>query len=135
MERDTNVLYQLEWRKWEEIIAGAYKQQGFDVVLTPRRNDKGRDIIATSKGFGCIRYVDQVKAFSPGNLVTADDVRAMIGVLTIEGNVSKGIITTTSEFAPGILADADIKRLVPYRLELRAKDALVDWLRLIGSQK
>jgi hypothetical protein len=35
MQRDPNVICQLDWRQWEEIIAGAYKQQGFDVVLTP----------------------------------------------------------------------------------------------------
>jgi restriction system protein len=135
MKRDPNIIYQFDWRQWEEIIAGAYKQQGFDVVLTPRSNDKGRDIIATSKGFGCIRYFDQVKAFGPGHLVTANDVRAMMGVLTIEGNVSKGIITTTSDFAPGIMADPDIKRFMPYRLELKPRDALLDWLCSIASRE
>jgi restriction system protein len=135
LERDPAAMYQLDWRKWEEIIAGAYKQQGFDVVLTPRANDKGRDIIATSSGFGCIRYFDQVKAFRPGHLVTAEDVRAMVGVLTLESNVSKGIVTTTSDFAPGIMADVDIKRFLPYRLELRPGDALVEWLRSAASIK
>jgi restriction system protein len=130
---EPDVIYQLDWRKWEEIIAGAYKQQGFDVVLTPRSNDKGRDIIATSQGVGCIRYFDQVKAYGPNNFVTADDVRAMIGVLTLEPNVSKGIITTTSDFAPGILEDDNIKRLMPYRLELKPRDQLLDWLASIAT--
>jgi restriction system protein len=126
---DPNVVYQLDWRKWEEIIAGAYAQKGFDVVLTPRSGDKGRDVIATSRGFGCVRYFEQVKAYSPGRLVTADDVRAMLGVLTAEGNVSKGIVTTTSNFAPGILADENIKRFMPYRLELKPREKLLEWLR------
>lgn len=133
MQRDPSAIYQLDWRKWEEIIAGAYKEQGFDVVLTPRSNDKGRDIIASSRGVGSIRYFDQVKAYGPGHLVSADDVRAMIGVLTLEGNVSKGIVTTTSEFAPGVLADESVKKLVPYRLELKSQYALLDWLRTIAS--
>lgn len=135
MQRDPNVIYQLDWRQWEEIIAGAYKQQGFDVVLTPRSNDKGRDVIATSRGIGCIRYFDQVKAYNPNRLVTADDVRALIGVLTVEANVSKGILTTTSDFAPGILQDENIKRLMPYRLELKPKDALLDWLTSLALRK
>jgi restriction system protein len=135
MQRDPNVIYQLDWRQWEEIIAGAYKQQGFDVVLTPRSNDRGRDVIATSRGIGCIRYFDQVKAYNPHRLVTADDVRAMIGVLTVEANVSKGILTTTSDFAPGILQDENIKRLMPYRLELKPKQALLDWLTFLALRK
>jgi restriction system protein len=57
----------------------------------------------------------------------------MIGVLTLEGNVSKGIITTTSDFAPGVLADENIKRFMPYRLELKARDGLLEWLRTIAS--
>ena len=135
IQKDPNVVYQLDWRKWEEIIAGAYKQQGFEVVLTPRSGDKGRDVIATSPGIGCIRYFDQVKAYSPNRLVTADEIRAMIGVLTLEANVSKGILTTTSDFAPGILQDKDITRFIPYRLELKPKGALLDWLSSLAPRK
>jgi restriction system protein len=135
MQRDPNVIYQLGWREWEEIIAGAYTQQGFDVILTPRSNDKGRDVIASSRGIGCIRYFDQVKRYNPNRLVTADDVRALIGVLAIDPNVSKGILTTTSDFAPGILQDENIKRLMPYRLELKPKHALLDWLTSLALRK
>jgi restriction system protein len=52
----------------------------------------------------------------------------MVGVLTLESNVSKGLITTTSTFAPGILKDSDIGRRMPYRLELRDREILLDWL-------
>jgi len=128
IQKDESAIYQLTWRKWEEIVAGAYKAQGFEVVLTPRSNDRGRDVIATKNDLGEIRFFDQVKAYKPGHLVTADDVRAMVGVLTLNPNVSKGVITTTSDFAPGVLTDQEIQRLVPYRLELKPKDKLLSWL-------
>jgi restriction system protein len=128
MARSPDTIYEIDWRKWEEIIAAAYKQQGFEVTLTPRSNDKGRDVIATKSGVGSVRFFDQVKAYRPGHVVTAEEVRAMVGVLTLQPNVSKGLVTTTSTFAPGILEDPDIARLTPYRLELKAKDALLDWL-------
>ncbi len=54
----------------------------------------------------------------------------MIGVLHSDQNVSKGLITTTAGFAPGIVSDPDIKRFMPYRLELRAKDQLLEWLAM-----
>jgi restriction system protein len=135
IQRDPNAIYQLDWRKWEELVAGAYREEGFDVVLTPRSNDKGRDVIATSKGFGSIRIFDQVKAYTPGHVVTRNDVMAMVGELNAAGNVSKGIVTTTSEFAPGIGTDPDIMRLMPYRLELKPRDALLDWLNLVASRR
>jgi restriction system protein len=76
-----------------------------------------------------------VKAYNPNHLVTANDVRALIGVITVEANVSKGILTTTSDFAPGILQDENIKRLMPYRLELKPKQALLDWLTSLVLRK
>jgi restriction system protein len=105
------------------------------VILTPRSNDRGRDVIATWKGIGSVRLFEQVKAYGPTQRVNADDVRAMLGVLEIGGNVSKGIVTTTSEFAPGIEQDLGIARLMPYRLELRPRDALIDWLSAIAAKR
>jgi restriction system protein len=135
IQRDPRTIYEIDWRKWEEIIAGAYKQQGFDVMLTPRSNDGGVDVIATLPGFGSIRYFDQVKAYAAGRVVTANDVSALLGALDRFGNVSKGIVTTTSEFAPGIATDPTFQRFMPYRLELRAKDALLEWLRAAAEGK
>ncbi len=121
-------IHQIDWRKWEEIIAGAYKQEGYDVVITARSNDGGRDIIATKVDVGSIRILDQVKAYSPGHLVNADEVRAMMGVLSLEGNVSKGFVTTTSDFAPGIMKDPRLAGFMPHRLELRNRSKLLQWL-------
>jgi hypothetical protein len=82
-------IYKIDWRKWEEIIAGAYSQQGFDVVLTPRSNDKGRDIIATA----------------------------------------------TSSFAPGVFNDQELARFIPYRLELKWREPLLEWLAKIAAKE
>jgi restriction system protein len=129
IQSDPDGIYQIDPWKWEEIIAGAYKRAGYDeVILTPRSGDKGRDIIATRFGVGSIRIFGQVKAYRPGHLVTAEEVRAMVGVITGAANVSKGIITTTSEFAPRVREDDYIKPLLPYRLELQARDTLIAWL-------
>jgi restriction system protein len=77
---------------------------------------------------GSVRIFDQVKAYRPGNVVTAEEVRAMLGVITGAQNVSKGVITTTSTFAPRLLDDDYIRPYVPFRLELKARDTLLPWL-------
>ena len=59
----------------------------------------------------------------------------MVGVLTLQPNVSKGLVTTTSTFAPGIAEDPDIARLMPYRLELKGRDALLEWLTAVAAEK
>lgn len=134
IEHDPDMVHQLHWRKWEEIVAAAYEMQGFEVVLTHHSHDDGRDVIAVHREIGTIRIFDQVKAYAPGHRVTANDVRAMLGVLTAEPNVSKGFITTTSTFAPGIYKDPGLAALMLYRLELRSRDELISWLAAVKNR-
>ncbi len=129
IEHDPAFLYQIPWRRLEEFIAGAYERAGWDeVILTPPSGDKGRDIIAVKRGICSIRIIDQIKAYGPNQYVTANDVRALLGVLSSDLNVSKGFVTTTARFAPRIQDDPSIKPFVPYRLELKDGEVLSNWL-------
>src|SRR6266545_2872997 len=127
LERDPSYLHQLDWRRIEELIAGAYTRDGWpEVILTPRSGDGGRDIIASKPGFGAIRFYDQVKAYGPGQRISANDVRAIFGVVNLHQNVSKAVITTTTLFAPGV--HEEFKAVMPNRLEFRDGRALRKWL-------
>jgi restriction system protein len=129
LSRDPNAAYQISPERWEEIVAGSYKNAGFDeVILTPRSSDFGRDVIAIKKGIGHIRVIDQVKAFRPDHLVTANDVKALMGVLQTDG-ASKGFLTTTSDFAPRIRTDPLIAPLIPKQLELINGERLIAGLK------
>jgi restriction system protein len=129
LQRDPQFLFKVDWRRLEELIAGAYKQAGYpDVTLTPRSGDRGRDVIASKPGFGAIRIVDQVKRYAPRHRVTANEVRSIFGVFAADLNVSKGVITTTATFAPGALTKSGLDKYVPYRLELKDGPQLVQWL-------
>lgn len=126
IKKDPQIIYQIDPRKWEEIIAAAYDRAGFDeVILTPRSGDLGRDVIAIKKGFGTVKFIEQVKAYNPGHLVTADEVRALLGVLYAEQDASKAIFSTTSSFAPKIEEDRLIQPFLPYRLELVDREKLL----------
>ena len=124
--KNPEIIYEIDARKWEEIIAAAYDKAGFDeVILTPRSGDYGRDVIAIKKGFGSVKFIDQVKAYKLGHIVKADEVRSLLGVLHGEQDASKAIFTTTSTFAPRIEDDKFIKPFLPYRLELVNKEKLI----------
>lgn len=113
---------------FEEFLAGAYHVDGWDAVtLTPRTGDKGRDVIAVTTGLTTIRVLDQAKAYRENRPVTPDDARALYGVLMLDQRASKGIITTTSDFAPSIASEFD--QAIPYRLELRNGNDLVQWIK------
>lgn len=131
--RDPAAAFQIPARKWEEIIAAGYKKAGFDeVILTPRSGDFGRDVIAIKKAHGIVRVIDQVKAYAPDNLVPADDVRALLGVLPTDG-ASKAFLTTTSDFAPMIATDWTITQHIPSRLDLINGTKLLAWLEQLAK--
>ena len=135
LSRDPSLAYQIKDRKWEEIIAGAYERAGFDeVTLTPRSGDFGRDVIAVKRGLGTIRIIDQVKAYGPNHLVTADDVRALLGVLQGD-KASKGFLTTTSDFAPKLHDDILLRPFMPARLELINGKMLLARLEELAKKK
>lgn len=133
LARDPNVAFEITHEKWEEIVAGAYHKAGFEeVTLTPRSGDLGRDVIAVKKGLGRVRVIDQVKAFKPPNLVTADHVRALMGVLQTDG-ASKGYLTTTSDFAPKLRSDPLLMPYMPSRLELINGQMLIERLKELAQ--
>jgi hypothetical protein len=57
----------------------------------------------------------------------------MVGVLQTDPNSSKGLITTTSDFEPGILKSDEFKLFMPHRLELKNGTLLIEWLREIAQ--
>lgn len=123
---DPNLAFQMPWERLEELVAGAYLRAGFESVeLTRRSGDHGRDVIATKHGLGTIRVIESVKRHGPKNPVGYDDVRALLGVLDADG-ASKGFLSTTSTFAPGLPEDRLLKPYIGPRLEL------IDGTRLLA---
>lgn len=97
IERDANFLYTLDPRKLEELVAARYDKAGWNVTLTPRSGDRGRDVIAVHQGLK-VRIFDEVKCYAPGTTIDAGIVRSIYGVIALDRNVSKGIVTTTADF-------------------------------------
>ena len=124
-----NIMETMGPRQFEELIAGGYKRAGFDsVILTPRSADHGVDVIAEKHGLGKLRIVDQVKRFTPGHRVTANDVRALGFVALVDSENTKGVVTTTSSFAPKIDHDRYLRKYLGDRIELVNGKSLLDRL-------
>jgi restriction system protein len=125
--KDWDRVYGIEPRTWEKIVAATYEASGLfdDVTLTPRSGDDGRDVLAVKHGWWSLRVMESVKRYKPGLEVTASEVRDLLGALGSEHGVSKGVISTTWEFAPGIMDNPKIQQYVPDRLELLNGAALL----------
>jgi restriction system protein len=133
--RDPTALLKMSARAFEEFLAGLYERQKFwdEIILTPSSGDKERDVILTvsKRGMGVIRIIDQARRYTPRHRISLEQVRAMAGILYRDRNVSKAIITTTSDFEPG--AEREYRDFIPQRLELRNGRHLLQWVSEIGA--
>jgi restriction system protein len=125
--KDPSLVYDVDSRKWEEIIAATYDESGLfdEVTLTPRSGDDGRDVIAVKKGFGSVRLIESVKRYKRGRVVEAAEMRDLLGALHADPQASKGVVSTTSDFAPMIWKTPQIMQYVPHRLELVNREDLL----------
>lgn len=106
---------ELSPRKFEELVADMFKNQGFEVTLTPSSKDGGMDVIAVQKnGIGTVMIIVECKRYSESNKVGVEIVRGLYGVVE-EKRATRGIIATTSYFTKGA---HDFQTKVPYRLGL-----------------
>lgn len=125
--RDSAEMHSLNAEQWEQMLAAYYTKEGFNVVLTPRSGDQGRDLIAELPGRYTVRILEQMKAYRRDRTVSAEEVAGFMHTVNSDRRATHGIITTTAKFAPLILKDARIAPHVGGRLtlvdgtELRAK--------------
>jgi len=123
------LLYELDPRKFEQLIAELYRRRGFEAVLTPRSGDKGADVYVVSKSdLGTALWVVQAKRNAPERKVEAGVVRELLGTVTAK-SASAGILITTSFFQPGARS---LEREFRYRLSLKDYLDLQELLRGVG---
>jgi len=119
-------LYDLNPRKFEELIASILKDLGFDVELTKATRDGGRDIIASIRNAvtSFLAYVE-CKRFAADNKVGVGIIRKVAGVHYMK-MPSKSIIVTTSFFTKDAVIEA---KLLENQLELKDFNDIKVWLR------
>lgn len=130
IQEDSSFIYQITPREFEEIIAELFKQQGFDVTLTKRTRDGGKDIVAIQKDLMGLEtsYFIECKRHSVDNKVDVGIVRELYGVHSEIGGPNKSIIATTSTFTTD--AQKFVKEKVRSNWEMDLKDIndVLDWI-------
>lgn len=124
--RHPELLHSLPPRKFEEIVAAVFRNNGFEVELTPETRDGGVDIIAVQKNSfgGNTLHLVECKRYLPENKVGIGIVQRMLGVVE-QHRATQGLIVTTSSFS----RDAQIcAQSSQYRLGLNGYTDLSKWL-------
>ena len=96
---DSDKIYALSSREFEELIAELFRRQGYDVTLTQATRDGGSDIIATyTKGNIPYMVLIECKRYGHKNKVGVGLVRQLLGVQT-DKKANKAVLVTTSSFS------------------------------------
>ena len=114
----------IDRRLFEEIVAEIFSGFGYQVELTQRTRDGGKDIIAIRQTEVNLRFLIECKRPDPGNAVGISVVRELYGV-KIDDGATKAILATTTHLSK----DAKIF-INKHQWELEAKEynGILDWI-------
>lgn len=122
-----NIFNNMSPRKFEELIASIFKNQGFNVELTQKTKDGGYDIrvvehSSLSKKVGLI----EVKHFSPNRPVSVGLVRELYGVK--EYNNADYCILATSSYVTDY-AKKEFSRAIPWSMNFLEREDILNLCR------
>ncbi|EKF9139793.1 restriction endonuclease [Vibrio cholerae] len=135
LKAEPALLTELESHQFEEVTAEIFRDKGFEVELTKRTRDGGKDVIAFHKDQLGIRtkYIIECKHYSDTNKVGVDVVRALYGVKNSRSGGNVGIIVTTSTFTSGAREFIENEATTNLDLTLADKEQLLEWLEGYGK--
>jgi Restriction endonuclease/Putative zinc-finger len=120
-----DLVWQLDPRKFEELVAQILSIGGYDVTLTPSSNDGGYDIYAvTNAQLGRLQYLVECKRYVPPHKVGVETVRALYGVVQ-STRATAGAIVTTSFFTAGA---ESFQKQVPNQISIHDYSMLQTWI-------
>ena len=126
LSKHPKLVYDINPRKFEEVVAEIFKDMGFEVIITPKTRDGGNDIRAIRKDtIGTLLFLIECKRYAPNRPVGIEVVRSLYGV-TMAEQANCGIVATTSYFSK----DAkEFASKVKYHLSLRDYNAIKGWIK------
>lgn len=123
---------------FEEVVAELLRANGFDVFLTPRTGDGGKDVLAAfpHKGEHLLMMVE-CKRRKAGSVLGPVDVRALLGQFYFERDVRQSgigcamLVTTAKTIGPTAL---EFHERVSH-LSIKAFDNVIDWMKDYGQMR
>jgi hypothetical protein len=91
-------VYELGWRRFEELLADVFRANGLETILTRASKDGGADVIVfkgllRTRPYGII----ECKKYGPNRSLTVANVRALVGC-AVDWNVRRAWLATTARF-------------------------------------
>lgn len=130
LKSDPELLSELNPRQFEEVTAEIFRAKGFEVELTKRTRDGGKDVIALHRDKLGIKtkYLIECKHYAEGNKVGVDVIRSLYGVKNSRSGGNVAIVVTTSTFTSGAHDFVENEATTNLDLSLADRDQLIEWL-------
>ncbi|MBN1695895.1 MAG: restriction endonuclease [Spirochaetales bacterium] len=121
-------LYRLEWRKFEELLAAIFRNQGYVTELGPGWGDGGIDLRLIQKdSIGRMITLVQAKKYKPEIPIRLEAVAALYGIVEHE-KANRGLFVTTSKYLPGA---REFAAKQSYKLSLATSAEVAEWCKNI----
>jgi len=125
-------IFKLNPYKYEELVADLLKDMGYDIFLTPKSRDGGRDILAVIKipPNKEILTIVECKQHSPKNKIGQAIVERFLFTIMRNDISNRGLIATTSTFTKGAKLVQEKHKWI---LDLYNHNDITDWLKNYGK--
>ena len=118
-------LLHLDPYAFEHLIGELLRRDGYEVQVTDRSGDGGRDIIARTRlRTGPVLILVECKRYAPDRAVGVSLVRALYGVVERD-RATAGLLVTTSRFTRGA---QEFVNTVQHRMALQDFEGMRSWL-------
>ncbi|MDH4572508.1 restriction endonuclease [Salinicola acroporae] len=130
LKADNRFLSELTSRQFEEIVAEVFNHKGYEVDLTKKTRDGGKDIIAIHTDALGIKnkYFIECKYYLESNKVSVGVVREIYGVKNTKDGPNKTIVVTTSTFTSDARKFVENEASSSWDLSLVDREQLLNWL-------
>lgn len=128
-------IHQIDPREFEKVVAEIFREKGFNVALTQRVCDGGKDVIAIENNSLGIetKYFIECKRYALTNKVGVDIVRSLYGVQNSRDSANKSIIATTSTFTRGARRFVEEETRSSWEMSLKDHSDIMSWINNYGQ--
>ncbi|WP_161728058.1 MULTISPECIES: restriction endonuclease [unclassified Methylibium] len=124
LHNSPDLFQKLSHRDFEKLIAEIFDGLGYEVELTKRTRDGGRDVIAIRRAEVNLRYLIECKHPDKRKTIGVRPVRELLGVKA-DNRASKAILATTAYFSQEAQLFFERNR---WELEGRDREGVLDWI-------
>ena len=117
-----------DWRMFEEIVAEIFRKFGYEIELTKRTRDGGKDVIALRRNNDEIieRLLIECKHWQ--SKIDVNPIRNLIGIAITQNELPTGIILATTSTSTEDAKELGINPNISIELDLKDYNDVLNWI-------